>query len=72
MSGTCRYCGSNSYGSCSRSPHKKHEHVDDEKHCVFCGSNSYGTSCTYSPFRSHQHGGTDDKHCKRSVKHNFR
>ena len=52
----CKYCGSSSFGSCSNSPHKKHEHSGlDEKKCVFCGSSSYG-SCSKSPFNKHQHG----------------
>ena len=51
----CRYCNSTSYGSCSSSPNKKHEHLDDEKHCEFCGSSSYG-SCSSSPTKKHHHG----------------
>lgn len=50
MASKCKYCGSASYGSgCMKSPTKKHEHIDDEKHCVFCGSASYGTGCMHSP-----------------------
>ena len=57
MATKCIYCNSSSYGMCSRSPHKKHEHSGDENTCVFCGSSSYG-SCTKSPLpnRKHQHG----------------
>ena len=55
MATKCRYCNSSSYGSCSQSPYKKHEHIDDEKHCEFCGSSSYG-SCSNSPFKVHRHG----------------
>ena len=32
-----------SYGSCLRSPHQKHQHITDEKHCEYCGSTSYGS-----------------------------
>jgi len=39
--GKCKYCNSTSYGSCIMSPHKRHEHNDNEKKCVFCGSSSY-------------------------------
>lgn len=56
----CRYCNSTSYGSCSRSAHKKHEHIEDEKHCEFCGASSYG-SCPYSPTRKHRHGSGANK-----------
>ena len=42
----CKFCGSSSYGAGSRSPHKKHEHLEDEKHCVYCGSSSYGHAPT--------------------------
>jgi hypothetical protein len=35
------------------SPHKKHEHFSDGKHCVFCGSTASG-SCSMSPFKKHQ------------------
>ena len=53
----CRYCNSTSYGSgCSYSPHKKHEHTDDERKCEFCGSSSYGSGCSYSPAKKHRHG----------------
>jgi len=55
MADHCIYCNSSSYGSCTRSPHRIHEHVGDEKHCVFCGSSSYG-SCTRSPIGIHKHG----------------
>ena len=58
----CRYCSSSSYGSsCSSSPHKKHEHLDDEKHCEFCGSPSYGSSCSNSPTKKHRHGSGGNK-----------
>lgn len=56
----CRYCNSTSYGSCLRSPHKKHEHIDDEKRCEFCGSSSYG-SCLNSPYKKHRHGSGANK-----------
>ncbi len=56
----CRYCNSTSYGSCSSSPNKKHEHLDDEKHCEFCGSSSYG-SCSSSPTKKHHHGSGANK-----------
>ena len=52
MSGKCIFCGSAAYGSCANSPHKRHEHHDDEKHCVFCGSMAYG-SCGNSPYKKH-------------------
>jgi len=51
----CRYCNSNSYGSCLESPSKKHEHNTDENHCIFCGSTAYG-GCLHSPCRIHRHG----------------
>ena len=51
----CRYCNSSSYGHCSTSPTKKHEHIEDEKRCEFCGSSSYG-HCSTSPFGKHRHG----------------
>ena len=51
----CIYCGSGSYGSCSKSPHKVHEHEGDEDKCVFCGSSAYG-SCSKSPYKVHRHG----------------
>ncbi len=56
----CRYCNSTSYGSCLRSPHKKHEHIEDEKRCEFCGSSSYG-SCLNSPTKKHRHGSGSNK-----------
>ena len=56
----CRYCNSTSYGSCLRSPHKKHEHIEDEKRCEFCGSSSYG-SCLNSPTKKHRHGSGANK-----------
>jgi hypothetical protein len=53
----CRFCNSTSHGSgCSYSPHKKHEHVENEKVCEFCGSSSYGSGCSYSPTGKHRHG----------------
>jgi hypothetical protein len=51
----CRYCNSTSFGHCSTSPSKKHEHIEDEKKCEFCGSSSYG-HCSTSPFGKHRHG----------------
>lgn len=60
MSGKCKFCGSTTYGSCSSSPHKKHEHQDDEKHCVYCGSTTYG-SCPNSPHKTHKHGSGANK-----------
>jgi uncharacterized protein len=51
----CVYCGSTSYGYCSQSPFKKHEHNGDEKKCVLCGSSSYGF-CSNSPVKKHKHG----------------
>jgi hypothetical protein len=55
--GKCRYCGSASFGSgCIHSPHKKHEHIADEKKCEFCGSASYGSGCLHSPTHKHRHG----------------
>ena len=51
----CRYCNSTSYGHCSTSPSKKHEHIEDEKKCEFCGTSSYG-HCSTSPFGKHRHG----------------
>lgn len=56
----CRYCNSTSYGSCLRSPHGKHEHIEDEKRCEFCGSSSYG-SCMNSPTKKHRHGSGANK-----------
>ena len=57
----CKFCNSTSFGSCSGSPHKKHEHSGmDEKHCVFCNSTSYG-SCINSPHKKHQHGSGANK-----------
>ena len=54
MASKCKYCGSASYGSgCMKSPTKKHEHIDDEKHCVFCGSASYGSGCMKENHRKH-------------------
>ena len=33
----CKYCNSTNHGSgCSNSPHKHHEHNEDEKKCVYC------------------------------------
>ena len=55
MSGKCKFCGSIGYGACSSSPHKKHEHQDDEKYCVYCGSTGYG-ACSNSPHKTHKHG----------------
>lgn len=31
----CKFCGSSSFGSCSKSPHKKHEHGDMDEKNVF-------------------------------------
>ncbi len=56
----CRYCSSTSYGYCLLSPHKKHEHIEDEKRCEFCGSSSYG-SCLNSPTKKHRHGSGANK-----------
>lgn len=56
----CRYCGYTSYGSCSNSPHGKHEHVDTSERCEFCGYTSYG-NCSYSPSGKHRHGHGDGK-----------
>ena len=54
----CKYCNSSSYGTCTRSPHKKHEHDDTcGKKCVYCGSSAYGT-CSRSPDKYHRHGYT--------------
>lgn len=62
MSGKCKYCNSTSYGSgCSHSPHKHHEHIDDEKHCIYCGSSSYGSGCSNSPNKKHMHGSGANK-----------
>ena len=60
MADKCIYCGSSSYGSCSRSPNGKHEHQGNEKECKFCGSSSYG-SCSRSPHGRHQHGHGKEK-----------
>lgn len=49
----CKFCGSSSFGSCSYSPHGKHEHITDSGHCAFCGSTSYG-SCSNSPHGKHE------------------
>lgn len=49
----CRYCGSSSYGSCSNSPHGKHEHGHGNNKCKFCGSTSTG-SCSSSPHKMHE------------------
>ena len=58
----CRYCASSAYGpGCVRSPHKKHEHIGDEKKCEFCGSSSYGPGCPHSPLKKHRHGHGVDK-----------
>ena len=62
MVSKCKYCGSTSYGSgCMKSPTKKHEHIDDEKHCVFCGLTSYGSGCMHSPTKKHYHGSGGNK-----------
>ncbi|MBI3126075.1 MAG: hypothetical protein HYZ11_00535 [Candidatus Tectomicrobia bacterium] len=58
--GRCRFCNSMAYGSCTLSPHKKHEHDNDEKKCVFCGSAAYG-SCPQSPVKKHRHGSGANK-----------
>jgi len=55
MADHCIFCNSTAYGSCSRSPHGRHQHLGDEKHCVFCGASAYG-SCPRSPHGRHQHG----------------
>jgi len=53
----CRYCDSTGYGSgCLRSPHRKHEHLGDERRCEFCGSSGYGGGCLNSPTKKHRHG----------------
>jgi hypothetical protein len=51
----CRFCDSTSYGPCHRSPHRKHEHISDDKRCEFCGSPAYG-QCLFSPTKRHRHG----------------
>lgn len=51
----CKYCGTTSFGSCSVSPHRKHEHNTDENQCRYCGTTSYGT-CSVSPNGKHEHG----------------
>ncbi|MBR4598143.1 MAG: hypothetical protein IKO42_07100 [Opitutales bacterium] len=56
----CIYCGSTSYGQCSKSPFKVHEHIGDSGHCVYCGSSSYG-QCTKSPTQTHKHGHGENK-----------
>ena len=56
----CKYCNSSSYGTCPGSPHRFHEHLEDEKRCVFCGSSSYGT-CSYGPAKKHKHGSGANK-----------
>jgi len=48
------FCGSSSYGSCSLSPHGKHEHGYGHGKCRFCGSSSFG-SCSYAPGGHHEH-----------------
>jgi len=58
--GTCKYCGSSSYGSCTLSPHKVHEHINSPGACVYCGSTSYG-SCGIAPNKVHKHGSADNK-----------
>ena len=60
MSGKCKFCGSTGYGACSSSPHKKHEHQDDEQHCVYCGATGYG-ACSNSPSKTHKHGSNANK-----------
>jgi hypothetical protein len=55
MMSQCHYCGSPSYGYCSSSPSKVHEHNADGDHCEFCGSPSYGY-CSLNPSKSHRHG----------------
>ncbi|MBT0879778.1 MULTISPECIES: hypothetical protein [unclassified Campylobacter] len=51
----CKYCGSSSYGGCSYSPHKKHEHIaDGSSVCRYCGLNTFG-GCSYSPYGKHEH-----------------
>lgn len=52
--GKCKYCGASSFGSCSQSPHKKHEHTGIGNKCVYCGSGSYG-ACSNSPSKKHKH-----------------
>jgi hypothetical protein len=55
MPGTCKYCNSTSYNNgYPRSQDKKHEHIDDKKHCVFCGSTSTGSGCPHSPTKKHE------------------
>ena len=69
MASKCKFCGSSSYGSCSRSPHGKHQHIGgDERHCVFCGYTVNSSPCPKSPYFKHQteyggNKGSDDKRC---------
>jgi len=60
MMGRCRFCNSTAHGVCLQSPHRKHEHIQDEKRCEFCGSSSYG-SCLNSPTKRHRHGSGANK-----------
>lgn len=52
---TCRFCGLTAFGSCTVSPHGKHQHNTDEDHCMFCGYTAYG-ACDCSPHGKHEHG----------------
>lgn len=56
----CIYCGSGSFGYCTKSPYKKHEHIGTFANCVFCGSSAYGY-CTKNPDNIHKHGHGDNK-----------
>ena len=56
----CRYCNASAYGGCPTSPHKKHEHVADDRSCEFCGSSAYG-GCPNSPSKKHRHGHGNNK-----------
>ena len=47
----CSYCGSSSYGGCSKSPSKYHCIIIPGK-CAWCGSSSYG-GCSKSPSKYH-------------------
>jgi hypothetical protein len=57
----CKYCGSNIYGPCSKSPSKIHEHHEDEKRCEYCGVSTFSTICTHSPTKRHTHGSRNDR-----------
>lgn len=61
----CKYCGHTSRaaaaGSCSDSPHKKHEYIGQHPGkyaCQYCGHQSTAAnsgSCAKSPFKKHEY-----------------